>query len=160
MSLLKLLDEFAKGRNFHDDDPLVELKKRGIDETDFTVNDPWDAYPVVGNLLEIWGITGDFVTAVVDGLYASDAEVANDKGLQEWMTASGDPADGNIRGLPTPITTRAELAGVLTSILYRVTVHGAGSLNPSVNPTLTFVSNFPPCLQSAEDPRAHRSRDA
>lgn len=152
MSLLKLLNAFAKGRNFHDDDPLVELTNRGIDETDFTVNDPWDAYPVVGNLIEIWGITGDFVTAVVDGLYASDAEVANDKGLQEWMTASGDPADGNIRGLKTPITTRAELAGVLTSILYRVTVHGAGSLNPSVNPTLTFVSNFPPCLQSAKIP--------
>ena len=152
MSLLKLLDEFAKKRSFHDDDPLVELQNRGIDETDFTVNDPWDAYPVVGNLLEIWGITGDFVTAVVDGLYANDPEVANDKGLQAWMAASGDPAEGNIRGLPIPITSRAELAGVLTSILYRVTVHGAGSLNPSVNPTLTFVANFPPCLQRAEIP--------
>ena len=41
---------------------------------------------------------------------------------------------------------------MLTSLLYRVTVHGAGSLNPAVNPTLAFVSNFPPCLQSAAIP--------
>ena len=46
----------------------------------------------------------------------------------------------------------AELSEVLTSILYRVTVHGAGSLTPSVNPALSFVSNFPPCLQSADIP--------
>jgi hypothetical protein len=44
--------------------------------------------------------------------------------------------------------TRDELARVLTSILYRVTVHGAGSLNPA----LSFVSNFPPCLQRADIP--------
>ena len=61
---------------------------------------------------------------------------------------------GPLRGMLPVVdrAARAELAGVLTSILYRVTVHGAGSLNPSVNPTLTFVSNFPPCLQSAKIP--------
>lgn len=153
LSLLPLLDTFATGRKFHDDDPLVELKNRGIDETDFTVNDPWDAYPVVGYLLEMWGATGDFVTAVVDGLYTKDPDVANDKALQAWMKASADPADGNVKGLPKTIATRAELARVLTSILYRITAHGAGSLNPSVNPALTFVANFPPCLQSDEIPK-------
>ena len=113
---------------------------------------PWDAYPVVEYLLDIWEITGDYVTAVVDDIYASDTDVAQDTALQAWMSASSHPDRGNIQGLPETIQSRPELAKVLTSILYRVTVHGAGSLNPSVNPALSFVSNFPPCLQSAEIP--------
>ena len=68
------------------------------------------------------------------------------------MAASVDTKEGNVQGLPTPIRTRAELADVLTSILHRVTAHGAGSLNPVVNPVLSFVSNFPPCLQSSDIP--------
>jgi hypothetical protein len=50
------------------------------------------------------------------------------------------------------INTRGALAELLTSLLYRVTVHGAGSLTPSVNPVLAFVANFPPCLQSTDMP--------
>jgi Lipoxygenase len=152
MPLLRLLDRFAKDRTFFDDDPLSELTKRGLDAKDFTVVTEWDAYPVVGFLLDLWDVTGDYVTAVVDDLYASDDDVAQDKGLKAWMTASGDPHRGNVQGVPPHIQSRAELAKVLTSILYRVTVHGAGSLNPAVNPTLSFVANFPPCLQSAEIP--------
>jgi hypothetical protein len=152
MSLLRLLDKFADGRKFSDDDPLSELAQRGLDVNDFTVKAPWDAYPVVGNLLEIWGITGNYVTAVVNDLYAGDGDVANDKGLQAWMTAAGAADQGNVQGLPPAIQTRAELAEVLTSILYRVTVHGAGSINPAVNPALSFVANFPPCLQRAAIP--------
>jgi Lipoxygenase len=152
MSLLRLLDKFAESRTFFEDDPLNELTKRGLDMKDFTVVTDWDAYPVVGFLLDIWDITGEYVTAVVEDLYASDADVANDNGLKAWMSASADPNEGNVQGLPDPIGTRAELAKVLTSILYRVTVHGAGSINPAVNPVLSFVSNFPPCLQSDDIP--------
>jgi Lipoxygenase len=152
MQLAALLDRFAHEREFFDDDPLAELTKRGLDVQDFTVVTEWDAYPVVGYLLEIWDITGDYVIAVVNDLYASDDDVAQDEGLHKWMAASRDPHEGNIRGLPETIRTRAELAKVLTSILYRVTVHGAGSLNPAVNPALSFVSNYPPCLQSADIP--------
>jgi len=54
--------------------------------------------------------------------------------------------------LPEKISTRDELAKILTSILYRVTVHGAGSMNPAVNPVLSFVSNYPPCLQRDDIP--------
>jgi hypothetical protein len=157
MSLLGLLDAFAEGRGFFDDDPASELAKRGVTQADFTVTKPWDAYPVVGDLLELWTITGDYVTAVVNDLYASDAEVANDAGVKAWMDASRDPDQGNINGLPDPVDTRAKLAAVLTSILYRVTVHGAGSLSPVVNPALAFVSNFPPCLQGTSMPQPGES---
>jgi hypothetical protein len=155
MGLLKLLDRFASedgGRAFFDDDPTAELAKRRLDVKDFTKVTAWDAYPVVGFLLDIWEITGDYVSAVVHDLYSSDAEVHGDGDLQAWMRAAGHADHGNVQGLPKEVRTRAELAKILTSILYRVTVHGAGSLNPSVNPVLSFVSNYPPCLQRDDIP--------
>jgi hypothetical protein len=72
--------------------------------------------------------------------------------LKAWINASRDPSQGNVKGLKD-VTTRDELTELLTSLLYRVTVHGAGSLSPSVNPALAFVANFPPCLQSADIPK-------
>jgi Lipoxygenase len=162
MSLLKLLDTFAetgpKGkRGFFDDDPANELKARRLDAKDFKAKvngkeKDWAAYPLVGYLLEIWGATNEFVKAVVDDIYKTDDQVANDGDLQKWIAASGDPSQGNIRGLPD-VKRRAKLVEVLTSLLYRVNVHGAASLNPSVNPALAFVANFPPCLQSTDIPK-------
>ena len=155
MGLLRLLDRFASedgGRSFFDDDPMAELSKRRLDAKDFTKVTAWDAYPIVGYMLDLWEITGDYVSAVVHELYETDEDVRRDGELQEWMHAAGHADHGNIRGLPNEITSRAGLAKILTSILYRVTVHGAGSLNPSVNPVLSWVSNYPPCLQSDEIP--------
>ena len=151
MALLTLADRFAENRTFFDDDPHAELKKRGLEAKDFTAKKDWDRYPLVGWLLDIWNITHEFVKAVVDDIYANDDEVANDAGLKAWMDASGDPSQGNIRGLPD-VKTREELTKVLTSLLYRVNAHGGGTLTPSVNPALGFVANFPPCLQSADIP--------
>jgi hypothetical protein len=150
MTLLALLDRFACERTFFDDDPLAELSARGLEADDFTVVTQWDAYPVVGYLLDIWELTGEYVRAVVDVVYTSDDDVAQDGPLQAWMKASSDPDHGNVRGVPESVGTRGDLAKVLTSILYRVNVHGAGSLTPVVNPVLSFHSNFPPCLQSAK----------
>jgi hypothetical protein len=160
MALLELLDRFAAispdprrsgGREFFDDDPRVELKNRGLDEADFTKVDAWDAYPLVGFLLEIYDITRVFVKAVVDDIYQAEGDPANDIGLQKWMAAARNQSEGNVRGIP-PIQTRSDLTDVLTSILYRVTVHGAGSMSTVVNPTLSFVANFPPCLQRSDIP--------
>jgi hypothetical protein len=155
MGLLKLLDRFAAeddGRSFFDDDPMAELEKRRLEAGRFTKVTPWDAYPVVGFLLDIWRITGEYVTAVVHDLYTTDEEVHHDKEVQAWMRTARHPDHGNVKGVPKEITTRDELAKVLTSILYRVNVHGAGSLNPSVNPALSWVSNYPPCLQRDDIP--------
>jgi hypothetical protein len=100
MPLLRLLDRFAQDRTFFDDDPLSELRRRGLDVDDFTVVTEWDAYPVVGYLLDMWDITGDYVTAVVNDLYTRDEDVANDEHLQAWMTAAGQRDHGNVRGCP------------------------------------------------------------
>jgi hypothetical protein len=149
-ALLPLLDTFAKGRMFFDDDPMSELERRGITYEDFTVKNAWDAYPVAGYLLKIWKISQGFVKPVVNVFYTSDVSVASDSGLQAWLTASRNPLDGNVA--LSAIETRDELTALLTSLLYRVTVHGAGSLTPTVNPGLAFISNFPPCLQSTDIP--------
>ena len=47
------------------------------------------------------------------------------------------------------MTSRSALERVLTSLLYRVTIHGVARLTSSSNPALTFVANFPHCLQRA-----------
>ena len=45
MALLGLIDTFAEGRGFFDDDPLAELAKRGLDVDDFTVVTPGTRIP-------------------------------------------------------------------------------------------------------------------
>ena len=153
MALLALLDRYAADREFFDLDPLRELKAQNIDAKDFTVQKgkDWDAYPVAGYLIDIWKICQGFVKVVVNELYKSDSAVEKDPGLKAWIDASKDPNNGNVK-LPD-ITTRPLLVELLTSLLYRVTAHGAGSLTSVVNPTLAFMSNFPPCLQSTDMPQ-------
>ena len=63
---LQLLERYADGRGFFDDDPAATLQRLGITEADFTVDEPWDRYPIVGQLLEIWDATGRYVDTYVD----------------------------------------------------------------------------------------------
>jgi hypothetical protein len=91
------------------------------------------------------------VQIVVGELYTSDTEVANDTALQTWIATSGAASGGNVKGLPA-VKTRIQLADVLTSLLYRVNVHGAAGMAPMVDPALAWVSNFPPCLQNSNIP--------
>ena len=151
MPLLDLIDRFAAGRKFFDLDPLTELANQGIDKAAFTRTDDWDVYPLAGYLTTIYGICERFASVVVDQLYVDDQAVRNDTDLKNWIDASNDPANGNVK--LGQITTKPLLNQLLTSLLYRVTAHAAGSLTSVVNPTLAFVSNFPPCLQSANMPK-------
>jgi len=150
-SFLELTDMFAKGRQFFDDDPLSELSANGLTQADFTKDVAWDMYPVAQNLLQIWDICAKFVEAVVVNSYVDDHAVAADTQLQAWMEQAADPRKGNIRGLPV-LNSRAALSSVLRSLVYRVTAHGCSRLVSSSNPALTFVANFPPCLQDATIP--------
>jgi Lipoxygenase len=150
---LKLADAFAVGRNFFDDDPGDTIARLGLRREDFTRASDWDEYPVVRNLLTLYDITAKYVDAVVEAFYPHDASVASDKALQRWIAASGAPDGGNVRGLPA-MNTRDALKRVLTSLIYRVTAHGASRLNQAANPALSFTANFPPCLQNTTIPLA------
>jgi Lipoxygenase len=155
---LTLANRFATGRSFFDDDPPTALANLGLWEADFTVKDPWDRYPIVGRLLDIWGASSDYAAAFVNVTYADDRAVAADPVLQAWAGDCSSPDEGNVRGLP-PLQTRAALASVLTSLVFRVTAHGAARLNAVASPGLTFVANFPPCLQDATIPAPSSSFD-
>jgi hypothetical protein len=134
-----------------DDDPVATLQRLGISEADFTVDEPWDRYPVVGQLLEVWDATGRYVDAYVGRAYPTDEDVRHDEELHTWMTASSSADGGNLRGLPD-MNTRADLKRVLHSLVYRITVHGFARLWRSGEPALLFVANFPPCLHDATIP--------
>ena len=148
---LQLLDEFAMGRKFFDDDPKTTLTRLGLRKEDFTRQADWDQYPVVRYELALWEATERYVGAVIEANYASDEGVKADAALQAWIAASGDPEQGNVAGLPL-METKAALKEVMTSLIFRITVHGASRLNQAANPYFTFVANFPPCLQRTDIP--------
>ncbi|HEY2353600.1 MAG TPA: lipoxygenase family protein [Gaiellaceae bacterium] len=152
MRLLELLDRYLAGKTFFDLDPLTELSNQGIDASNFTTDEKhsWNKYPLAGFLVDLWQTCESFATVVADQLYTTDGAVEADTELQAWIEASKDPSIGNVK-LPD-ITTQAALRQLLTSLLYRVTAHAAGSLTSVVNPALAFMSNFPPCLQRTDMP--------
>ena len=41
---------------------------------------------------------------------------------------------------------------MLTSLIFRITAHGISRLMPTAYPVLSFVGNYPPCLQIAAIP--------
>jgi hypothetical protein len=155
---LELLDLYTEGRDFFDDDPTAELQELGLSESDFTVHEPWDQYPNVGQLLAIWDATGRYVDTYVDQAYPTDDDVQRDEELERWMTASGSEDGGNIRGLPA-MDSKDALKRVLHSLIYRITAHGFARLWRSGEPALSFVANFPPCLQDAAIPDPSDSFD-
>jgi hypothetical protein len=149
---LSLVDDFAAGRSYFDDDPATTLRSLGLRRRDFTRNTPWDRYPVAAQTLEIYDLVSDYVESIVRASYASDAAVAGDTALQSWIATAAAPTGGNVRGLPTP-SSRAALQRILTSLLYRITVHGSSRLVSASNPSHTFVANFPHTLQRTDIPR-------
>jgi hypothetical protein len=48
--------------------------------------------------------------------------------------------------------SRDALRRTLTSHVYRITAHGISRLNSTSNPALTFVANYPHCLQRTDMP--------
>jgi hypothetical protein len=149
---LHLMNRFAKDRDYFADDPTTTLQAHGLVEADFTREKPWDLYPVAQRLLQLWSDTERYATGFVNNTYASDALVAEDRHLQAWMRKAGHRHEGNIRGLPPTLDSRAALVRVLTSLIYRITAHGGSRLMPTVYPALAFIANSPPCLQISAIP--------
>ena len=148
---LALCDAFADGRRFFDDDPGQTLRAMGLRERDFSDHAPWDRFPVARKMLAVYALVERYVRTCVHASYPSDAAVAGDQALQAWMAAASAPDGGNIAGLPA-LTGRDALTRVCTSILHRITIHGASRLNSTPNPALSFVGNFPHCLQRTDIP--------
>jgi hypothetical protein len=123
---LGLANDYAAGRSYFADDPKTTLATLRLRQKDFTVDTPWDRYPVVQRLLSLWDLVAAYVKTFVRTTYRSDAAVAGDQSLQAWIATANSPnptTGGNVRGL-TRTNSRVALERVLTSLLYRITVHG------------------------------------
>ncbi|HEX5193119.1 MAG TPA: lipoxygenase family protein [Solirubrobacteraceae bacterium] len=151
---LSLADDFAAGRSYFDDDPAATLRSLGLRRRDFTSNTPWDRYPVAAQTLEVWDLVAEYVGSIVRASYPSDAAVSADAALQAWIQTAAAPTTGNVRGLRAP-RSRAALERILTSLLYRITVHGSSRMFSASNPSHTFVANFPQTLQRTDIPGPH-----
>lgn len=153
---LELMNTFAKGRDYFDDDPNTALQNLGLRQEDFTVDEPWDQYRLVGQLLKVWDAVGEYVKVFVHQTYADDAAIVADQALQDWIKESSERDQGNIRGLPA-MDNREALIRVLHSMIYRVTVHGCARLGPTINPVISFGGIYPPCFQGSKipEPSAH-----
>ena len=155
IDLLKLLDNFAKGRRYSDDDPNNQLAWNGIEAKDFSSNPPtapWDLFPAARNLIAYLEPVPRFRSGLLwENIIPTDDAVRKDDALQKWMKASADPKQGNIHGLP-PMDNKKALNDVLVSYIYRITAHGVSRLPRTADPWLTFVANFPPCLQRDDLP--------
>ena len=76
---LELIDLYAKGRSFLDDDPTTQLEQPGLTESDFTGREPWDQLSIIGDLLAVWDATGRDVDTYVDHAYSTDEDVQRDR---------------------------------------------------------------------------------
>ncbi len=56
------------------------------------------------------------------------------------------------------MNSKQALCDVLTSLVYRITAHGTSRFD-TINPALTFVASFPPCLQDTTIPEPSTSID-
>ncbi len=151
-SFLDLLEKFSLGRQFYDDDPTTALRQQNILREDFTSASDWDKYPIAGYLLEIYEMCQEYVDEVVEASYPNNNAVVADKALGRWLSEVRDKRAGNIKGLPTP-RNKTALKRFLTSMVYRLTAHGCSRLRTSLSPTLSYISNFPVCLQNHRIPR-------
>ena len=154
---LELTNRYAEGRKFFDDDPINTLTKLGLIKSDKdgslkTKEEDLDWYPIAGFYLEVWSAVEKYIHKIVDHKYPNDQDVKNDTALAAWIKSSGDKHGGNIKGLPEMDSTNA-LKKVLTSFFYRIVIHGISRMQNSLGNALTFIPNFPPCLQKSTIPQ-------
>lgn len=110
----------------------------------------WNRYPVAHYVVSIHRIITRYVAALMTAIYTGGPTAPVDALTQRWLDRSR--TDGNIQGLPPSPNTVGQLAAILTSLLYRITAHGMARLAPVGNPGLSWVGNFPPCLEDSRIP--------
>jgi hypothetical protein len=148
---LRLMSQFAVGRTYLQDDPQATLDRNGIDQADFSLHSAWDQFPIAGTFLRVWDYTKAYVDVFVNQTYPPGKPPSADPVVQNWIRRASETDGGNVPGLPV-VNTNDDLGRVLTSLVYRITMHGSARLLSTGNPGLMFVANFPPCLQKCDIP--------
>ena len=124
-----------------------DLAERGVDDRETLPH-----YPFRDDGLLIWNATAEYVAAYLDRFYPSDAELHADPELRAWLDELADPSRGNLPGLPAWPPTRADLAELVTNVLFTNGPYHA-SLNYRQWEYATYVPNYPMALYSPLPPR-------
>ncbi|MDR7269735.1 hypothetical protein J2X20_002364 [Pelomonas saccharophila] len=103
--------------DFYDNMLPNDLRARGVDDVSLLPD-----YPYRDDALLVWTAIGQWVGDYLAVYYASDADVTGDYELRAW---AGELAtSGRIKGFK-PITTRSQLALVVTAIIFNASAQHA-----------------------------------
>ena len=94
-----------------------DLKARGVDNADQLPD-----YPYRDDALLVWNAIQQWVSDYVAVYYAGDADVLGDYELKAWAAELG--ASGKVKGF-TAITSRSQLASVVTAIIFNASAQHA-----------------------------------
>jgi hypothetical protein len=112
-TIRRLAVDAAVGHDLRKDALPALLTRQGLDDRNVLREHPWR-----DDALRVHGAIGRWVTAYVSRTYRDDAAVGADPELRAWAAALGRPAGrGGITGFGS-IDTRADLATVLTELVY------------------------------------------
>ncbi|MEM7248647.1 MAG: lipoxygenase family protein [Acidobacteriota bacterium] len=127
-----------------------DLRSRGLDIEDRLPN-----FPYAEDGLLVWSEIERFVRHYLSLYYSSDAELAEDAEIARWLEAMSGP--GRLRGVPSSVTARDELARLLTHVIWI-----AGPRHCAVNyPQWDYIAHVPNMSFSlyAPAPRALGTHD-
>ncbi|WNG18190.1 lipoxygenase family protein [Cystobacter fuscus] len=117
-----------------------ELRSRGFDKDSALAE-----YPFRDDGMLLWEAIGTFVSQYVDVYYVSDAAVAGDTELQDWMAELTSAAGAHLKGAPDRLGSREQLAQLLQRIIW-----ASGPLHSALNypqyGQLAFAPNMTPAM--------------
>lgn len=137
---LELAARSFKRWNLHQWALPRDLAERGVDDLQTLPH-----YPFRDDGLLVWNATAEYVTSYLDRFYTSDADIHADLELRAWLDELADPRRGNLPGLPAWPPARAELAELVTNILFTNGPHHS-SLNYRQWEYATYIPNCPMAL--------------
>lgn len=115
--------------------PAAELDSRGLSR-----QQDLPCFPYRDDALLLWQAITAFVESYLALYYKSDpADVLADSELQAWATELAAPSGGKLRGFPGQITSRSQLANVLSTIIFT-----CGPQHAAMNfPQFDFMAHVP-----------------
>lgn len=116
-----------------------QLKARGFDENG---SDGVKDYFYRDDGFKIWNFYGAYFADVVNAAYKDDKAVLADAAIQAWAKELSDPKQGAIKEFPASIATKAQLADILTTIVFNCSAQHS-AVNFSQYPYVSYVPNRP-----------------
>ncbi|WGS45858.1 lipoxygenase family protein [Burkholderia sp. JSH-S8] len=126
--------KYGGGYAFSDNSFPTELQIRGMDQQQFD-----GEFPYRDDALPWWHAIAHFTSAIVDATYATDAELAADRAIKDWMDQITQAFNHGRQPNFFYGGTKGELAAVLATLLFLATAK-----HTAVNNTMLDAYGFIP----------------